>query len=766
MITAASPLSLEYAENIVETVREPLLVLDSNLHIISANAAFYSTFKVTAAETIGNFIYELGNRQWNIPALRVLLENILPQNTVFNDYEVDHLFQNIGRKIIMLNARQIFREDIGSHIILLAMEDITERRLKTIASSERLKELTCLYSIIDMCSEAGISRDKLFTEAVMLIPPTWQFPEVTEASIEIDGLFFQTAHFRETPWMLESSITVHDIVVGQVSVCYLQNRQTNDEWAFTIEEQHLLNAIASRLGRYIERDNIETKLRKLSAAIEQCPVSIVITDTNGAIEFVNPYFTTLTGYSSEEVIGQNPRILKSGLTPPETYQKLWSSISAGKQWEGTLCNVRKDGSLFYENVMISPLRDSSGAVTNYLGIKEDITEKKNVYEQLIHSQKIESIGELAGGLAHDLNNILSVINGYATLAQLGIDREHIGFGYLTEVNRASSRAATLTRSLLAYSRKQEMNQENQDLNPLVETVGSFIKRIIRENITFTLSLHGDPLSVYVDTVQIEQVLLNLATNARDAMPDGGSFSIATTAGSIDERFIATRGLGTVGRYAIITVTDSGCGMDEQTKRRAFDPFFTTKERNKGTGLGLSMIQGIIRQHGGFIDLQSEPGKGSVFQLYLPLVDYEESFAEEPVEQQSLQTEKNFGTIMVAEDDDDTREAMAAFLTRAGYTVITATDGQDAVEKFAAWTGKIDLVVSDVCMPRKSGKVASEEIRKMSRSVKFIFVSGHADEVIWRGEWFGPNFEIMAKPILPFELLQKIMTLLQPVGSVA
>ena len=174
----------------------------------------------------------------------------------------------------------------------------------------------------------------------MLIPPTWQFPEVTEASIEIDGLFFQTAHFRETPWMLESSITVHDIVVGQVSVCYLQNRQTNDEWAFTIEEQHLLNAIASRLGRYIERDNIETKLRKLSAAIEQCPVSIVITDTNGAIEFVNPYFTTLTGYSSEEVIGQNPRILKSGLTPPETYQKLWSSISAGKQGEGTLCNMR------------------------------------------------------------------------------------------------------------------------------------------------------------------------------------------------------------------------------------------------------------------------------------------------------------------------------------------------------------------------------------------------------------------------------------------
>ena len=760
MTTPASKFSMEYAENIVETVRAPLLVLDSNLHIISANAAFYSTFEVTPAQTIGNYIYDLGNRQWNIPALRVLLENILPKNTVFNDYEVDHLFQNIGRKIIILNARQIFRDDIASHIILLAMEDITERRLKAIASSDRMKELTCLYSIIDMCSEAGISRDKLCMEAVMLIPPTWQFPEVTEASIEIDGHLFQTAHFRETPWMLESAITVHENVVGKVRVCYLQNLQKNDEGAFTREEQHLLNAIAGRLGRYIERNNIETRLYKLSAAIEQSPVSIVITDTHGVIEFVNPSLTTLTGYSAEELIGQNPRILKSGLTPPEIYQKLWSSVSAGKQWEGTLCNRRKDGSLFHEHVMISPLRDINGEITNYLAIKEDITEKKNVYEQLIHSQKIESIGELAGGLAHDLNNILSVINGYATLAQLAMDKEHIGFRYLDEVNRASSRAATLTRSLLAYSRKQEMKLENQDLNPLVETVGSFIKRIIRDNISFTTMLHTDPLSVFVDTVQIEQVMLNLATNARDAMPDGGSFSIATTAGSVSERFIADHGYGSVGSYAIITVTDSGCGMDEQTKRKVFDPFFTTKERNKGTGLGLSMVQGIIRQHGGFIDLQSEPGKGSIFQIYLPLVDANEIAVEEPEEQQSIKTGKNFGTIMVAEDDADTRDAMAAFLTRAGYTVITAIDGQDAVEKFAARSGKIDLVVSDVCMPRKGGKVASEEIRKMSKSVKFIFVSGHPDDEIWRGEWFGPGFEIMAKPILPFELLQKIMELLQ------
>jgi CheY-like chemotaxis protein len=260
-------------------------------------------------------------------------------------------------------------------------------------------------------------------------------------------------------------------------------------------------------------------------------------------------------------------------------------------------------------------------------------------------------------------------------------------------------------------------------------------------------------------VQIEQVLLNLATNARDAMPDGGRFSIATTAESLDERFIATHGYGTVGRYAIITVTDSGCGMNEQTKRKVFDPFFTTKEANKGTGLGLSMVHGIIKQHGGFIDLQSEPGRGSVFKLYLPLVDTVDEESTEPAEQQRLQTGKDFGTILVAEDDADTRDALAEFLTRAGYTIITAIDGQDAVDKFTARTGEIDLVISDVVMPRKSGKAASEEIRQMDKIVKFIFVSGHADDVIWREGGFGPNVEIMAKPILPFELLQKIMAVI-------
>jgi len=498
------------------------------------------------------------------------------------------------------------------------------------------------------------------------------------------------------------------------------------------------------------------EMRKLSRAVEQSPVSIVITDTKGMIEFVNPKFIEITGYSADEAVGQNLRILKSDLTPPETYQSLWLTITAGKIWEGEFINKHRDGSLFWENAKISALRDDDGTITHYLGVKEDITEKKTTMEQLIHAQKMESIGELAGGLAHDLNNILSVINGYANLAQHGMDKEQKQYYYLDEVMRASSRAASLTRSLLAYSRKQVMNPQNQYLNLLITTVGSFISRIIHDNITFSLSLAAEPLGVYVDTVQIEQVLLNLATNARDAMPDGGTFTIATAAGSMNEQFIATHGYGTVGRYAIITVTDSGHGMDEQTRHKVFNPFFTTKEVGKGTGLGLSMVMGIIKQHGGFIDLQSEPGRGSVFQLYLPLVDTGESAAE--TAEQHLLMEIGSETILIAEDDQDTLRTLTEFVTRAGYTVISAIDGQDAVEKFAARSSEIDLVIADVVMPRKSGKVACDEIRQMSESVKFIFVSGHSDNVIEREGVLGTDTHVIIKPIQPFELLRKIKEL--------
>jgi len=502
-----------------------------------------------------------------------------------------------------------------------------------------------------------------------------------------------------------------------------------------------------------ERKKVEAELHKLSSAVCQSPVSIVITDTYGTIEFVNAKFTELTGYTAEEALVQNPRLLKSGVTLPETYKKLWTTIAAGNIWSGELCNKRKDGTLFWENAIIFPCKGASGVVTNYIAFKEDITEKKNIMAQLIQSQKMDSIGQMAGGLAHDLNNILSVVNGYATLIQEQTNEDQRHSRYIQEILKASERAAALTHGLLAYSRKQVMKQQNQNLNVIISSVGSFVTRILMDNITFTLSLADDPLNVLVDSMQIEQVLLNLASNARDAMPNGGTFTIATAAGCIDESYIDRHGYGTVGRYAVITISDSGTGMDEEIMRRVFEPFFTTKDAGKGTGLGLAMVMGIIKQHGGFIDLTSRPGAGTVFSLYLPLVEAGEAVAVSA--DFEVQSECVSGTILIAEDDPDTRGALEEFLTKAGYTVIAAVDGQDALEKFTARKDEIHLVISDVVMPRKSGKDLYNEIRQISLTVKFIFVSGHARNVIEREGDLGPETVLLKKPIMPFVLLSKI-----------
>jgi len=649
----------------------------------------------------------------------------------------------------------------------LTFNDITE--LKQLDEQRRASEKR--YGDIFAGSRDGI----------VAVDLNGKFIEANSAYCDMIGYSFEELQamkdfYRITPekWHVweKEEIWNRRLLLQGYSGVYEKEYIRKNGTVFPVEMQSFTVTSASGAPRYLwgiarevtERKRTESEMRKLSRAVEQSPVTIMITDTQGTIEFINPKFTEMTGYSADEVIGESVNLLKSDKTPPETIENMWATISTGKPWQGDFVNKRKDGSLFYEHATISALRDERGAITQYVAVKEDITEKKSTMEQLLHSQKMESIGELAGGLAHDLNNILSVVNGYATLAQLEMNRDQKAFHYLDEITRASVRAAALTHSMLAYSRKQEMNQQKQNLNHLITTVGSFIKRITHDNITFTLVLQDDALVVRVDTVQIEQVLLNLATNARDAMPDGGVFSITTAAGCIDEQYIASHGYGVPGRYAVITVSDTGSGMDEKTRNRVFDPFFTTKEVGKGTGLGLSMVMGIIKQHGGFIDLQSEPGTGSVFQLFLPLLDSVE-IAAAPTQQANLIEEVAGGTILVAEDDAGTRTALEEFLVRAGYTVITAIDGQDAVEKFAARTDEIDLVISDVVMPRKSGKAASDEIRKMSARVKFIFVSGYAATVIEREGGFGADAEVLSKPIMPYDLLSKIKGHLSPDGGV-
>ncbi|MEI6215371.1 MAG: PAS domain S-box protein [Desulfuromonadales bacterium] len=512
-----------------------------------------------------------------------------------------------------------------------------------------------------------------------------------------------------------------------------------------------------------ERRKVEDNLRKMSRAVEQSPATIIITDLRGTIEFVNPKFTELTGYSAEEAVGQNPRILRSGQTPPEVYKKLWSTISSGKVWEGEFLNRSKDGTLFWEHATISPLRDANGAITHYLAIKEDITEKKHIMDQLLQSQKLESIGQLAGGLAHDFNNILSIISGYAYLMRLESRSGRDQADNIEKIEAASARGAELTQGLLAFSRKQVLNQRHQNLNPLISNTGSFILRLIGENIELSLSMKDDPLLVYIDPGQIEQALLNLATNARDAMPDGGVLRFTSAAGVIDEKFIRTHGFGQIGSYAVISVADSGCGMDEQTLKQIFEPFFTTKGVGKGTGLGMAMVMGIVKQHNGFIDVRSAVGAGTTFDIYLPLVDKADDTPESRRSGDYV-PERGEGTILVAEDEHSVRDYMEKLLTMLGYTVVLAEDGQDAVEKFALLKDEIQLVIFDMVMPRKSGKEAWNEIRQIDSSIKVIYVSGYAEDIIERQGGLGPDEVLIRKPVIPRELLGMVKEMIRKVPA--
>ena len=409
-----------------------------------------------------------------------------------------------------------------------------------------------------------------------------------------------------------------------------------------------------------------------------------------------------------------------------------------------------------------PLTDSLGRVISAIEIHNDITEKKKLEDQLRHAQKMEAVGTLAGGVAHDFNNILTAIIGYGTLLQMKMAEEDPLKPYVDQILTSTERAANLTQGLLAFSRKQPINLQSVDLNAVVRRVEKLITRLIGEDIDIKIVLNDAVLTIRVDLGQIEQVLMNLATNARDAMPQGGILAIETGIMELDHEYVRAHGYGKVGRYALLSVTDTGVGMDKKTQHRIFEPFFTTKEVGKGTGLGLAIVYGIVKQHNGYINVYSEPGKGTTFKLYLPLIAAEIEAAS-PL--QDKMPEGGRATILVAEDDDSVRNLTRSVLEGFGYTVITAVDGEDALAKFSEHQERIDLLLLDVIMPKRNGRMAFDEIQKIRPGTKVLFTSGYSAEVIHdKGVTDSLNF--ISKPVSPRDLLRKVKEILDAAPDAA
>ena len=481
---------------------------------------------------------------------------------------------------------------------------------------------------------------------------------------------------------------------------------------------------------------------------------IVLVHKEGKILFANQATTSILGYTPEEML--NTSVFDYA---KEEYKSLiWENIQKrmnGEELGDYEIKMRtKKGEVL--DVIVRAHKIIYMGAPAHLVVLFDITERKKTEEKLRQSQKMEAIGMLAGGIAHDFNNILMAIMGFGKILSDKLSFDDPLKVYVGHILSASEKAAQLTQSLLAFSRKQPINLKPINLNKIIKDIEKLLLRLLPEDIELKIELDENEMILMADTVQIEQVLINMAANAKDAMPNGGTLTIKTEIIIIDSEFYKRHGFGNEGEYAMMLISDTGIGMDEKTKDRVFEPFFTTKDVGQGTGLGLSTAYGIIKQHNGYITVNSVQGSGTTFKIYLPLTK------SKSVEYKKLKTMlslKGNETILVAEDDPAVRLLMKTILEEEGYKVIEARDGKEAVEVFEKYMGSIDMVVIDVVMPKKNGKEVCQEIRAIKKDIKFLFISGYATDVLMKKGVNDKNCSLITKPISNELLLQKIREML-------
>jgi len=883
-----------YAESIVETVREPLLVLDADLKIISANRHFYTTFNVIPSETIGCFIYDLGNKQWDIPLLRELLEKILPEKKAFDDFEVAHDFQDIGHKVMLLNARQVYRKDIDAGMILLAIEDITERkRLEALLneSEERYRRLfeTANDGIVLLEKKEGkITHANPAFEKML----GYTREESIGNKLQDIGISLDLGDFQTTMQNLnKNGMIMYDDVPAKTKA-----GQHIDTDIYLVDRARLVQCNIRDIAK---RKLVEKKLReseeKYRLVVDNIADVITVMDLNLRFTYVSPSIIRLRGYTAEEVMAQTmeqimtPESLRMVARVFEEEMTLEASGTAdpGRTRILELEQYRKDGSIVWLENHTSALRDNEkkligiislsrditerkraeeemkqmniflnaiienipnmiflkdardlrfvrfnrageellgqsrddligksdydffpkmqadsftekdrdvlsgrklidipeetiqtrwgekilhtkklpilnerGEPSFLLGISEDITERKraeaekeNLQAQLMQAQRMESVGRLAGGVAHDFNNKLSVILGYTELAMELLDRADPIYQNLQQVMIAGKHSVEIVRQLLAFARKQIIAPEVLDIN---ETMGGRLKmlrHLIGEDIDLVWSPGHGLWQVKMDPSQVDQILANLCVNARDAISGVGKVTIETRNTALDEACSAEHAGAAPGEYVMLAVSDNGCGMDRETQENIFEPFFTTKEVGKGTGLGLATVYGIVKQNKGFIEVASEPGKGTAFRIYLPRHGGE---TEEEVEAVEAKTPQGRGeTILIVEDDVSVLHLTERILDHLGYAVLTSASPAEALTMAREYQGEIHLLMTDVILPEMSGMDLAGEMLKIRPDIMTMFMSGYTADIIDRQGVLDKGVHFVQKPFTFDSLARKV-----------
>jgi PAS domain S-box-containing protein len=505
-----------------------------------------------------------------------------------------------------------------------------------------------------------------------------------------------------------------------------------------------------------EFSRLTNQEKLLITAIHQAAEAVIITDATGVIQYVNPAQESLSGYTRDELVGQNPNIFKSDFLDDNFYDKLWETINSGKVWSGRFINRKKDGTEYKEDTSISPVYNKSGHLTNFVAVKHDVTKQIEIQEQLFQAQKMEAIGTLAGGFAHDFNNKLQVIAGYVELILFDKDLPETLISELDQINQTVVSCTELIKGMMVFSRKTPVGLQPIAINKIVEQTRSMLTRSMPKMIEIDLLLEDDLWTINAAPNQIDQILMNLAINARDAMQDGGRLTIKTQNLELDEVFCRSRPGAKPGRYVLIEVSDTGTGMDKETASHIFEPFFTTKASGKGTGLGLAVVYGIVEQHNGWIICDSAPSVGSTFKIYFPAID--EVHEKECFEKKEPPKGKG-ETILLVDDEPDILEIIERLLNRANYRVITSIHGKDALELYEKHRKEIRLVILDLLMPGMGGKECLRALFRMDPNSRVLMVSGYHEEGITEKLLDAGAKGFIWKPFDEPQLLEKIRAII-------
>lgn len=760
----------EFSANLVQNSATPTFVLDSNHRVMLWNKACEEMTGIKSADIVGT------NDQWKAFYDRkrpVLADLIIDGKTE----EISRFYQTYSMSKFIpegIHAERWYPSINGeTRYISFNAAPIRNSRGELIAAIENIEDLTEIKRTEKQLAESEKRYRTLFEEspAVMLVidPESAEIVGGNEAAIRYYGFSREELIGKsmtelivlpntEVIQMLREATTgphfihlQHRLASGEIRDVELSRGPINVNGT-----TYLFSIIHDITARKEAENAIREGENKLHAITSTATDAIILIDEKENVSYWNPAAEKMFGYEVEEMMGRNLEIII-----PEKYREAHKKGFAGFVETGygpmigriyEVSAIRKDGTEFPIELSISGLKLKDK--WHSAGVVRDITGRKNLETQLRQAQKMEAIGTLAGGIAHDFNNILTAIIGFGSMLSMKMAKSDPLLHEVNEILAAADRAATLTQSLLAFSRKSPIETRPFSLNVIITKVEKLLLRLLREDIEFKSDLAAEELTIMADPTQIEQVLINLVTNARDAMPKGGQLRVSTSVVELDRDFIQLHGYGTPGRYACLVCSDKGSGMDKETLQRVFEPFFTTKETGKGTGLGLAIVYGIVQQHRGYINCYSEPGQGTTFRIYLPLTPTRPE-AERKVPETPQKGGEEF--ILVAEDDTAARGLFKQVLETYGYKVVEAVDGEDAIEKYREKKDDIKLAVLDVIMPKKNGREVREKLLEMNPGMKCLFTSGYSADIFEANELSTMHF--LPKPIIPSALLKKIREML-------